>query len=487
MLLNLTIAVYLICSTVLIIFGLHHYAVIGLFLKAKKTIHKENEEVETAHKIDEDNAPAVLVQIPLYNEYNVAERIIETAAALDYPNLEIQILDDSNDKTVEHVDEIVERLQGKGINIQAVRREDRSGYKAGALAYGMTLSDANYIAIFDSDFVPEADFLRKTIPHLEGKPECGLVQARWDHLNAEDSAFTRAQSVGIDGHFIVEQVARAYNDYLLNFNGTAGVWRRQAIDDAGGWSSDTLTEDLDLSYRAQLKGWKFHYLPDVCVPAELPPTYNAFRSQQFRWAKGSMQTAKKLLPIIWFSDQPFKRKIEATFHLTHYSIHLCMLAHAILGLPIALAETSPFAGWLLVYYMFPMGLAMLGPSLLYLAAELYISKDRFMHFLTRLPMLLFVGFGICLSNARACIEGLIGVKSAFVRTPKSGDKKTTETVNYRVKRSVLPRLEILFCLYSVATALIFIFNGLPSAAPFFVLYAIGFGTFGINSLLEERA
>ncbi len=478
----LPIALYAICSAMLLLYGLHHYYVLWLFFKVKDKVVTENHEVEAECNFTEDSAPAVLSQLPLYNESTVAERVIRAVAAIDYPNHAIQLLDDSDDETVGMVDEIAAELRAEGVNIEVVRRDDRVGYKAGALAYGMTKDDSPYIAIFDSDFVPPANFLKRVIPHFLSRDKCGVVQARWDHLNAEDTFFTRAQSVGIDGHFVVEQVARSYNGHFLNFNGTAGVWNREAIDDAGGWQADTLTEDLDLSYRAQLKGWKFHYLPGLCVPAELPALFRGFRSQQFRWAKGSMQTAKKILPKVWGSDEPLRKKIEATFHLTHYAIHLCMCVQLLLALPIALLTPEVFQSIFALWFIAPMVLAMMGPSLLYLTAELWISPTRAGYFFARLPMLLCIGFGICASNARACMEGLIGIESPFVRTPKQGDDK--EKVRYKGKKSILPWIEIALSLLSVITALYYYSVGVGGMVPFFLIYAAGLGLFGIYSLKE---
>lgn len=479
---TLLITLYAICSAALILYGLHHYFILYLFFQSKDKIRSENLAAEEKFAIDETRCPLVLTQIPLYNESNVAERIIRSVAAIDYPKHEIQVLDDSNDETCELVDKVAAELRKEGVNISVVRREDRSGFKAGALAYGMELSEARYIAIFDADFIPPSDFLRLTIPHFYDQEKCAVVQGRWCHLNANDSALTRAQSVGIDGHFVVEQSARSYNDYFLNFNGTAGVWDREAINDAGGWQADTLTEDLDLSYRAQLKGWKIHYLPEVCVPAELPPQFRGFRSQQFRWAKGSIQTSLKILPKVWKARIELRKKVEASFHLTHYSLHFFMCFQALLALPIAVFHPNPFDMSILVWFLVPMGFAMLGPSLLYLIAELWISPQRWKYFFTRLPMLILIGFGICVSNARACLEGLFGVESPFVRTPKQGDKKNT--TRYKGKKSYMPVIEIVICILTLLAAIQYLNMGLYGAASFFLIYTLGLGMMGVKSFIE---
>ena len=312
-----------------------------------------------------------------------------------------------------------------------------------------------------------------------------MVQARWGHLNEDENSFTRAQSVGVNGHFVVEQVARSYNDYFLNFNGTAGVWSREAITDAGGWNADTLTEDLDLSYRAQLKGWRIHFLPDLVVPAELPSFYRVFRSQQFRWAKGSMQTAKKILPKVWMAKIPLKKKIEASFHLTHYAIHFCMLLQAVLALPIILLHEQPFGVTLVAWFALPMGVAMLGPSLLYLVAEKWIDPESGLKtFLMRLPMLLLIGFGICLSNARACTEGIIGIKSPFVRTPKQGDD--TSSFKDLGKATLMPIFELTMAALTLVTAYFYFDLGMVGIVPFFLTYSLGFAMFGYRSLCGSK-
>jgi hypothetical protein len=281
---------------------------------------------------------------------------------------------------------------------------------------------------------------------------------------------------------VVEQSARSYNDYFLNFNGTAGVWDRDAINDAGGWQADTLTEDLDLSYRAQVKGWKFHFLPELCVPAELPSQFRGFRSQQFRWAKGSIQTSFKLLPTVWRAPIPLRKKVEATFHLTHYSLHFFMCLQAILALPVALVNPMPFDISYLVWFLIPMGFAMLGPSLLYLVAELWLSPKRWRYFFTRLPMLILMGFGICVSNARACFEGAIGVQSPFIRTPKRGDKKSK--IRYQGAKSYMPIIEVLVSALTLAAAAHYISLGIYGAAPFFLFYALGLAMIGVKSFSE---
>ena len=316
------LGLYVLASIGLIIYGLNTYVLLFLYrrsIKETRQAQKERKEkfLAKAEGLGDEAWPVVTTQIPLYNERNVAERVIRAVAAFDYPagRHQIQVVDDSNDETVDLVDGVVEDLAKSGVWIEACRRDDRAGYKAGGLKVAMEKAKGEFIAIFDSDFVPEPDFLREIMPLFKDE-KTALVQSRWGHLNAEHSLLTRAQSVGVDGHFVVEQIARTANGLFLNFNGTAGVWRKEAIIDGGGWQADTLTEDLDLSYRCQLKGWHLEYAIDVVVPAELPETYSAFKSQQFRWAKGSVQTAKKLLPRVLGSDVGWLPKLQSVFHLS---------------------------------------------------------------------------------------------------------------------------------------------------------------------------
>ncbi|MEM1223698.1 MAG: glycosyltransferase family 2 protein, partial [Verrucomicrobiota bacterium] len=314
-------------------------------------------------------------------------------------------------------------------------------------------------------------------------PDCGMVQSRWDHLNQMESWLTRAQAVGIDGHFIIEQTARCRNGLFMNFCGTAGVWRREAIEDAGGWTHDTVTEDLDLSYRAQLRGWRFHYLPDLLVPAELPPTYSAFKSQQYRWAKGTIQTARKLLPAVWSAPISFLKKFQATVHLTHYSLHLEMAVLALLILPLMLSYPDGIAlykSFLFIALLIP---AAMGPSLGYLVCQYYGHPKDWKRRIIRLPFLLLVGFGICLSNAKAVLEGLVGNDTTFVRTPKRGEKPVK---TYALNRNWVPRFEIMFSVYSAITIFVLALISQYSLIPFVVVYTLGFGLVGISSLREAR-
>ena len=336
-------------SVGLFLYGANCYVMLALFLRSHRASARAAARTiaeAEARFVHPEGLPLVTTQIPLFNEANVAERAIRAAARIDYPcdRHEIQVLDDSTDETREIVDRTVRELQARGHCIVVLRRTDRTGFKAGALAAALRVATGEFLAIFDADFVPPPRFLRDTLPFFLADDRMGLVQARWGHLNADDSVLTRAQAIGIDGHFTVEQSARTFNGLLMNFNGTAGIWRRRAILDAGGWSADTLTEDLDLSYRAQLAGWRTHFLSELEVPGELPDGVAAFKSQQFRWAKGSIQTAKKLLPRLWRDrDRSVWVKIQATLHLTHYAVHPLMLVVALFTLPAMLVFPAVFS------------------------------------------------------------------------------------------------------------------------------------------------
>ena len=319
-------SVYTMMLILVSIYGLHRYVIIFLFLR-----HRKNHPTPAG---EFKEWPAVTVQLPMFNERLVARRIIEHTCLLDYPRekLQIQVLDDSTDETCQIARQTVEKLRREGFHIEYIHRDDRYGYKAGALENGLKTATGEFVSIFDADFIPEPMFLRQSIPYFTDERVC-VVQSRWDHLNRNDSLLTQTQAIFLDGHFAIEHVARNRSDRFMSFNGTAGTWRIAAIADAGGWHHDTLTEDLDLSYRAQLKGWRFIYLPQLTAPAELPPEMNAFKAQQFRWTKGGAQTALKILPKVMLSKMPLKVKVEAFFHLTCFSLHLYMMILVLMLFP----------------------------------------------------------------------------------------------------------------------------------------------------------
>ena len=360
-------------------------------------------------------APPVTVQLPLYNEANVAARLIDAVAAFDYPRdkLLIQALDDSDDLTAPLVARKLAALAARGYRVQHIRRAERDGFKAGALAEGMRHCESEFIAIFDADFLPPPDFLRQTLPHLLADPAVGIAQSRWGHLNADDNSLTRAQRLSIDTHFVVEQAARNRSGWLIPFNGTGGVWRRSCIEEAGGWTADTLTEDLDLSYRAQLAGWRSQFLPEVEVPGEIPPQLAAYKQQQTRWATGNTQCLLKLARPILSSNLGARQKIMAIQHLCQYLPQPLMLLMLLLTPP--LLQAQALAGLSLA----PLGIIGLAPPLMYIASQMRLYGKRGpLNMLTAFPALLFIGAGMSLSNSLAVLAALLGLKPPFRRTPK---------------------------------------------------------------------
>ncbi len=405
---DIIVLAYLLTILCLAIYGISSLINTFLYWRARR---RSTSAVEPPA---EGKWPPVTIQLPIFNEKYTVERLLQAVARLDYPSnaLQIQVLDDSTDDTAELVQRLVRRLQSQGLNIQLLHRSDRRGFKAGALRDALASANGDLIGIFDADFVPSPDWLRRTVPIFQD-PQIGCLQTRWGHTNRKYNSLTRAEALAIDGHFLVEQTARSTGGFFLNFNGTAGVWRRACIEQAGGWQSDTLTEDLDLSYRAQLRGWKIRYLPDVVVPAELPSQVEAFKKQQFRWAKGSFQVVRKILPSLFRrKDLPWHVKFMAAVHLTGYMVHPLMLLMLLLTLPVGMV--APVAFRILPFTF----LAGFGPPLMYLAATGERTpplRDR----LKLIPLMTFTGFGISLSTTIAVLQGLTGTGSGhFVRTPK---------------------------------------------------------------------
>jgi cellulose synthase/poly-beta-1,6-N-acetylglucosamine synthase-like glycosyltransferase len=434
--------------------------------------------------------PPVTVQLPLYNERYVARRLLEAVGALDYPRdrLEIQILDDSTDETVEIVAAAALRLTAAGLRVSHVRRGTRAGFKAGALAEGLARARGEFIAVFDADFVPPPDFLRRTVPHF-ADPRVALVQSRWGHLNRDFSLLTQAQSLGIDGHFGVEQAARAWGGLFLNFNGTAGVWRRAAIEDAGGWTHDTLTEDLDLSYRAQLRGWRIVYLPDVVCPAELPVLISGFKSQQRRWAKGSIQTALKLLPRLLRAPLPAWTKYQAFVHLTYYLIHPLMLTVVLLSVPLlGLGDLRP-AGAALLAVGLVFGLATFGPASMLVYAQAVLDP-AWRRRIWRLPTIMMIGVGVAWSTSLAVLQAFGDRRAGeFVRTPKFGIGPQGGDwlgKGYGDRRAWGGLVELLLGAYCAWTAWLHWRSGEYGVVPFLLLYTSGFIAVGTLSVLHAR-
>lgn len=383
---------------------------------------KARKETLSTPQWEQPEWPMVTVQLPLFNELYVAERLIDRICQLDYPKekLEIQVLDDSTDETIEIVARKVQEWQDQGIDIKQVRRPERVGFKAGALQYGMKEAKGEFIAIFDADFLPNRNFLRKTIPHFQDE-RYGVVQACWGHINEDYSLLTKMQAFGLNAHFSVEQTGRNYGGHFLNFNGTAGLWRKACIEDAGGWQSDTITEDLDLSYRAQLKGWKIQYLEDIVAPAELPAAMNAFKSQQFRWTKGAAETFKKHFLTVAKAKLPFKTKVHALFHLMNSALFICVMCCATLSVPtLIIKDQTPELKWLFqVSSVFVVSMFILMVFYWHsMRKEYKDSLDTTIAFVPRFFLFLSVSMGLSLHNAIAVIEGYIGRKTPFIRTPK---------------------------------------------------------------------
>jgi cellulose synthase/poly-beta-1,6-N-acetylglucosamine synthase-like glycosyltransferase len=467
----------------LFLYGVNCYIMIYLHRRARGREGSREETMrQPAHPL-----PMVTVQLPIYNERYVVERLIDAVARLDYPpeRLEIQILDDSTDETTGIARMLVEKYRRAPLDITLLHRDNRSGYKAGALREGLKAARGDLIAIFDADFVPPPDFLVQTVPWFEDR-RLAMVQARWGHLNRDYSVLTLAQSFGIDGHFWVEQSARCWSGLFMNFNGTAGVWRRQAIEDAGGWQTDTLTEDLDLSYRAQLKGWRMKFLPGVVCPAEIPVQMAAAKGQQHRWAKGSIQTARKLIPRILRADLPPFTKYQAILHLTNYLVHPLMLLVA-LSAPLLLGAGELFTirERLLAGAAF-FSVATFGPSSMYLYAQKQLHPDWTQR-LWAFPFLLIFGTGIALSNTKAILEGFFKVGGRFVRTPKfriEGRAGTWVGKRYRASLPWLSFVEALLALYCLYGVSLFLYRGSLLVDPFLVLFTVGFAAVAFLSLWQ---
>ena len=479
---NAILGAYFLTVGLLSIFGLHRITLVFMYYwNARRA------PAETPLVSDED-APTVLIQLPVFNERYVVERLIDAVAALDWPRdrLVIQVLDDSTDDTVEIARDSVERWRACGLRITHETRADRLGFKAGALAEGLRRSSAPFIAIFDADFLPPADFLRRVMGSMLADESVGMVQARWTHINRSQGLLCRAQAVLLDGHFIMEHGARSRSGRFFNFNGTAGVWRRQAIDDAGGWSHDTLVEDLDLSYRSQLAGWRFIYRQDIEVPAELPEDARAFKSQQHRWAKGSIQAARKLLPIIWRAKLGLGHKLEATFHMGNNLAYPLMVV-LLCVLPFALAvrvRSSLLVGLAVDLPVFVF--ATLNLAIFYALSEKEVGGWR--AFWTRMPLVPFVlalGASLTPNNARAVGEALAGRESPFVRTPKSGGGRGV--TRYRLPLSAQTVVEILFGVYYSGTLVYAVSRGFWLSVPFVGLFALGFLQLGLGSLRKPSA
>ena len=465
-----TVTLWLACYVAvffgLSVFGAHRLRILYLYWKHKK------ETPVPASRFAE--LPRVTVQLPIFNEALVIERLLEAVSQLDYPQdrLQIQILDDSTDETKEACEEGAVSLRKRGFDVNLRHRTDRTGFKAGALEEAMPSASGEFLLIFDADFLPPSDLLQNLIHHFTD-PKVGLVQARWGHLNQGDSLLTRLQAMMLDGHLVLEQTARSRSGHFFNFNGTAGMWRKQTIIEAGGWEHDTLTEDMDLSYRAQMRGWRFVYLKDVLVPAELPPDMDGFKSQQHRWTKGSIQVFKKVISDVWSSPEPLGIKIEATAHLSANFTYLLMFGVLVLMYPANFVFESSWQKALLLdlpVFFF----ASLSAIIFYLAAQGAQRPWGWLRALPYLPLLLALGIGMSINNGLAVLEALLGRESDFVRTPKYGKNGLQKCNRYKAPRSLSFYIEAVLAAYFTGLLCLSLFRGQWASVPFLAMFAFGF-------------
>ena len=474
---------YFTILTVLAIYGAYRIKQVIDFWRYRKFVPQPK------GKFDEADLPHITVQLPLFNEMYVTQRLVKAITEIDYPceKLQIQVLDDSTDETMKIARETVDAYASQGVDIEYIHRSDRTGFKAGALENGLKSAKGELLAIFDADFVPKPDCLRKLVDFFTD-PLVGCAQMRWSHINGNYNLLTRLQTIMLDGHFVVEQTTRNRTGGFFNFNGTAGIWRRNAIAMSGGWQHDTLTEDTDLSFRAQLMGWKFVYLLDEEAPAEIPVEINAFKAQQRRWAKGVMQVGIKLYPRIWRSRLPMRVRLEMFFRLTGNISYPLMIVASFLQFPLLLVRyNQPF------YHLMILDLPLLFFSsisvfLFYGTAVWYLDEKRAPRLL-HLPLVMALGLGLAFSNARAVLEALFGIKSDFIRTPKYRVEKTHDETwkrkKYKRKRGLLPLLELSFSLYFLLAILYAIRMRMWGTVPFLFLFFFGFGYMGIMSLVQS--
>jgi cellulose synthase/poly-beta-1,6-N-acetylglucosamine synthase-like glycosyltransferase len=479
---TLILATYFFVLVILAVYGWHRYYLVYLYMKNKGRPPVPAGVLATL--------PPVTIQLPIYNEMYVADRLIDAVCQIEYPRelLEIQVLDDSTDETRGVAEQAVRRNASRGVDITYIHRTDRTGYKAGALEAGLKVAKGEFVAIFDADFIPTVDFLKRTVQFFVD-PKIAMVQARWGHINQDYSLLTKIQSILLDGHFVLEHGGRNRAGLFFNFNGTAGIWRRTAITDAGGWQHDTLTEDLDLSYRAQLRGWRFVFLSDLIAPAEVPVEMNSFKSQQHRWAKGSIQTCRKLLPRILRSNIPFGAKAEAFFHLTANFNYPLMCVLSVLMAPSMVIRYN--MGW---YEMLLIDVPLFFAATASVA-NFYMVCQRELHadWITRakyLPFLMSIGIGLAINNTKAVFEALFNKQSEFARTPKyriEADADEWIGKKYRQSFVVQPMIELALGLYFTATVFYALANGIYGTLPFLVLFQIGFLYTGLLSIIQQYA
>lgn len=468
---------YLAVLALVCVYGLHRYQLVHLFYKYRRNAPKLTACFRTL--------PRVTIQLPMFNEQAVAKRIIDSTCRIDYPRelLDVQVLDDSTDETTEIARQAVDHWKAQGVHIELIHRENREGYKAGALAHGLQSARGEFVLIFDADFIPPPEILRETI-HFFTDPRVGMVQARWEHLNRQQSLLTKSQAILLDGHFVIEHAARNRSGRFMSFNGTAGLWRKSCIADAGGWEHDTLTEDLDLSYRAQMKGWRFVFLHDLASAAELPPDMESFKQQQYRWAKGGAQTCRKLLPTVLRSRLPKRVKLEAFFHLTSCIVYPCVVMLTLMLYPVVYLKVHLLdegAG----RYVFDASVLLLatcGATTFYVASQRELFKT-WADSIKYIPFLMSLGIGISLNNSRAVLAGFFGGSGVFVRTPKFGTgvgdlcwKRAVQANRKRSRRiNLQPFLELAVGGYLLA-CLIMCFSNfrITVGVPFLCLFVVGY-------------
>lgn len=490
---KIVLIIYFISISGLAFYSIHAFLMLYYYIKDKKRNYRRRKR-----KYKSQDLPYVTIQLPMYNEKYVAERLINSACAVDYPQdrLEIQVLDDSTDETTFIARSLVEKYRELGFNIVLLHRKVRKGYKAGALDAGLKKAQGEFVAIFDADFIIPRNFIKKTIPYFNDA-NVGAVQTRWGHINRNYSILTLGQAVALDGHFYIEQNIRSRRNFFLNFNGTGGIWRKSAILDAGGWQDDTLTEDLDLSYRAQLKGWKIEFISDIVCPCEVPIDFNGFRKQQFRWTKGAFETARKILPIVIKSSMPILKKLEAFFHLTNNMVFPILLVLTLLSLPILIIKVQN--GQSLAWYFGMLStftISVLPYPIIYRISQqdLYPKRTRKKKLLWQkifenfVPILLIGGFAsLSLSNTWAIICALRKKPSEFTRTPKFRITSKNDTIDgkkYQEKISPLVFIELIITLYLVVTTTYALVEGQYTLVPFLFLYTLGFGYLSFASLYQ---
>jgi cellulose synthase/poly-beta-1,6-N-acetylglucosamine synthase-like glycosyltransferase len=469
---------YFLVLFILAMYGLHRYWLVYNFYKYRDNVPPTPPEVKVW--------PRVTIQLPIFNERYVIERLVEAVSRFDYPRelLDVQVLDDSTDETCEIARACVERFQALGLPIQYLHRTDRTGFKAGALAEGLKTAQGEYVAIFDADFVPAPDFLRRAVPYFH-EPQIAMVQTRWTYLNADYSLLTQVERILLDGHFVIEHGARSRRGSFFNFNGTAGIWRRTAIEDAGGWQHDTLTEDTDLSYRAQLCGWRFVYVPGIGCASELPVEMNSFKAQQARWAKGLMQTAKKILPRVMRSKEPLHVKAEAFFHLTANISYPLMIILSTMLLPAMIVRFYQGMFQMLVIDLPLFMASSFSISSFYLVAQRSLNPKGWKRMIVYVPFVMAVGIGISVRNAIAVIEAICGKQSDFARTPKRGIQGHMGGIiakSYRNRSGWLPFLEIGLGFYFTLTIVYATINRNYATIPFLILFVWGYLYTGFMSL-----